>query len=218
MRSDQSSSLPFIRHREVSRENMESLNRLSPGTSVVSLERYMATSLGEEVSPRASRKVPDVSSVIQGYLNLPDCAEDYAIELNDGFEHESNPRFTAAVSRGYSRAGSVSSFNSGRSLYNYGSIHSADSHGSRRGRKQWKCINRHRRSSENRRESNNFARPHGDSPQAERSTQHLLSREHFDSLINQKRLGYHLAKLEKSSYSSSCNNTTTCLVDSPGIF
>lgn len=45
--------------------------------------------------------------------------------------------YTFPLPREYSRAGSVQSFGSAQSRYSYGSVHSFDSRGSRRGRKQW---------------------------------------------------------------------------------
>jgi hypothetical protein len=122
----------------VSQKNLESLDRTSPVASVTSVDRYMARPLSEELSAHVEEELKKMSR---------DRISPISSEPLGSF---SPPVYTAPIPRAYSRAGSVVSFGSARSRHSFGSVHSADSRGSRRGRKQWTRINGYGRPSADR--------------------------------------------------------------------
>jgi len=121
----------YWRDSAVSERNIKILDRKSPTSSVTSLERYMAQPLSEELSPQVEAKLRNCSPLHQ-------IIRDSVSQL--GTPHPLPPLHDGPrMQRAYSRTGSMNSFGSARSRHSHGSMHSAGSQWSHRGKQQCTC-------------------------------------------------------------------------------
>jgi hypothetical protein len=116
------------RLQRVSKENLESLERLSPVASITSLDRYIARPMSDEAA--SARAIANSVNMVFPRPTLDEDTDEDSVSI------QARP-----IRRRVSRPGSIQSFGSAGSWHSFGSVHSADFRGKRRGRKQWRRLN-----------------------------------------------------------------------------